>query len=45
MARSNPQRELLEGMIRPALALLDWPDRAEQSSAVEPYATVPGGKP
>ena len=26
LARSNPQRELLEGAIRPALALLDWPD-------------------
>jgi TetR/AcrR family transcriptional repressor of nem operon len=28
LARSNPQRELLEGTLRPALALLDWPDRA-----------------
>jgi len=28
LARSNPNRELLEGMVRPALALLDWPDRA-----------------
>jgi TetR/AcrR family transcriptional regulator, transcriptional repressor for nem operon len=27
LARSNPQRELLEGIVRPALALLDWPDR------------------
>jgi TetR/AcrR family transcriptional repressor of nem operon len=26
LARSNPQRELLEGAVRPALALLDWPD-------------------
>ena len=26
LARSNPQRELLEGAMRPALALLDWPD-------------------
>jgi len=26
LARSNPQRELLEGTVRPALALLDWPD-------------------
>jgi TetR/AcrR family transcriptional regulator, transcriptional repressor for nem operon len=26
LARSNPQRELLEGMVRPALALLDGPD-------------------
>jgi TetR/AcrR family transcriptional repressor of nem operon len=26
LARSNPQRELLEGAIRPALGLLDWPD-------------------
>jgi len=25
LARSNPQRELLEGTVRPALALLDWP--------------------
>jgi TetR/AcrR family transcriptional repressor of nem operon len=28
LARANPQRELLEGVARPALALLDWPDRA-----------------
>ena len=28
LARSNPQRELLEGTVRPALALLDWSDRA-----------------
>jgi TetR/AcrR family transcriptional repressor of nem operon len=27
LARANPQRELLEGVVRPALALLDWPDR------------------
>jgi TetR/AcrR family transcriptional repressor of nem operon len=27
LARSKPQRELLEGVIRPALALLDWPDQ------------------
>jgi TetR/AcrR family transcriptional repressor of nem operon len=27
LARSNPQRELLEGIARPALALLDRPDR------------------
>src|SRR6201997_1929696 len=26
LARSNPQRELLEGVVRPALALLDYPD-------------------
>ena len=25
LARSTPERELLEGMTRPALALLDWP--------------------
>jgi TetR/AcrR family transcriptional repressor of nem operon len=31
LARSKPQRELLEGAVRPALALLDWPDRAEPS--------------
>jgi TetR/AcrR family transcriptional regulator, transcriptional repressor for nem operon len=30
LARSNPQRELLEGVVRPALALLDWPDQPEQ---------------
>ena len=29
LARSKPQRELLEGTVRPALALLDWPDRAK----------------
>jgi TetR/AcrR family transcriptional regulator, transcriptional repressor for nem operon len=29
-ARSKPQRELLEGVVRPALALLEWPDRARQ---------------
>ena len=27
LARSKPQRELLEGVVRPALALLDYPDR------------------
>ena len=27
LARAMPQRELLEGVMRPALALLDWPDR------------------
>ena len=32
LARSKPQRELLEGTVRPALALLDWPDRAETQS-------------
>ena len=26
LARSNPLRELLEGTVRPAFALLDWPD-------------------
>jgi TetR/AcrR family transcriptional regulator, transcriptional repressor for nem operon len=30
LARSNPQRELLEGVVRPALALLDYPDRPDQ---------------
>ena len=30
LARSTPQRELLEGVVRPALSLLDWPDRAAQ---------------
>jgi TetR/AcrR family transcriptional repressor of nem operon len=30
LARSKPQRELLEGVVRPALALLDRPDRASQ---------------
>jgi TetR/AcrR family transcriptional regulator, transcriptional repressor for nem operon len=29
LARSKPQRELLEGVVRPALALLDWPDRTK----------------
>jgi TetR/AcrR family transcriptional repressor of nem operon len=28
LARANPQRELLEGIVRPALALLDWPNQA-----------------
>ena len=28
LARANPQRELLEGVARPALALLDWPQNA-----------------
>jgi TetR/AcrR family transcriptional repressor of nem operon len=31
LARSKPQRELLEGVVRPALALLDWPYRASQT--------------
>jgi len=26
LARSKPQRELLEGVVRPALALLDYPE-------------------
>jgi TetR/AcrR family transcriptional repressor of nem operon len=26
LARANPQRALLEGVVRPALALLDWPN-------------------
>jgi TetR/AcrR family transcriptional regulator, transcriptional repressor for nem operon len=30
LARSNPQRELLEGVVRPALALLDYRDRLDQ---------------
>jgi TetR/AcrR family transcriptional regulator, transcriptional repressor for nem operon len=30
LARSKPQRELLEGVVRPALALLDYPDRHNQ---------------
>jgi len=30
LARSKPQRELLEGVVRPALALLDYPDRPNQ---------------
>ena len=29
LARSTPEREFLEGVARPALALLDWPDRAD----------------
>ncbi len=32
LARSKPLRELLEGTVRPALALLDWPDRAKAQS-------------
>ena len=28
LARSNPNRELLEGVARPALALLDWPEKS-----------------
>jgi TetR/AcrR family transcriptional repressor of nem operon len=32
LARANPQRELLEGTVRPALALLDWPDRPDTLS-------------
>jgi TetR/AcrR family transcriptional repressor of nem operon len=31
LARSTPERELLEGVARPALALLDWPEQTEQS--------------
>lgn len=27
LARANPQRDLLEGVVRPALTLLDWPDQ------------------
>ena len=30
LARSTPERELLEGVARPALALLDWPEQTEQ---------------
>jgi TetR/AcrR family transcriptional repressor of nem operon len=26
LARSNPRRDLLEGVVRPALGLLDWPE-------------------
>ncbi len=33
LARSKPQRDLLEGTVRPALDLLDWPDRARTQSA------------
>jgi TetR/AcrR family transcriptional repressor of nem operon len=32
LARSNPQRELLEGVVRPALGLLDWPEPAARES-------------
>ena len=28
LARSSPKRELLEGVARPALALLDWPEKS-----------------
>jgi TetR/AcrR family transcriptional regulator, transcriptional repressor for nem operon len=39
LARSKPQRELLEGTVRPALALLDWPDRASDPwSAAEEHS-------
>jgi TetR/AcrR family transcriptional regulator, transcriptional repressor for nem operon len=31
LARSKPQRELLEGVVRPALALLDWPEPRNRS--------------
>jgi TetR/AcrR family transcriptional regulator, transcriptional repressor for nem operon len=31
LARSTPNRELLEGVTRPALALLDWPDQTTQT--------------
>ena len=31
LARSSPDRELLEGVARPALALLDWPNQSTQS--------------
>jgi TetR/AcrR family transcriptional regulator, transcriptional repressor for nem operon len=34
LARSNPQRDLLEGVVRPALDLLDWP---EENSAQGGY--------
>jgi TetR/AcrR family transcriptional regulator, transcriptional repressor for nem operon len=30
LARSTPERESPEGMTRPALALLDWPNQATQ---------------
>lgn len=30
LARSKPERTLLEGVVRPALALLDWPRRAKR---------------
>ena len=30
LARSSPRRELLEGVVRPALSLLDWQDPAAQ---------------
>jgi TetR/AcrR family transcriptional repressor of nem operon len=30
LARSKPDRKLLEGVARPALALLDWPDRSKK---------------
>ena len=30
LARSTPERDLLEGVARPALALLDWPEQVEQ---------------
>jgi TetR/AcrR family transcriptional regulator, transcriptional repressor for nem operon len=30
LARSKPERALLEGVVRPALALLDWPRRSKR---------------
>jgi TetR/AcrR family transcriptional repressor of nem operon len=30
LARANPERALLEGVVRPALALLDWPEPPAQ---------------
>ena len=30
LARSKPERTLLEGVVRPALALLDWPRRSKR---------------
>ena len=35
LARATPQRELLEGTVRPALALLDWPEANRGSAATE----------
>jgi TetR/AcrR family transcriptional regulator, transcriptional repressor for nem operon len=32
LARSKPDRKLLEGVARPALALLDWPQRSKRGN-------------
>ena len=41
LARSKPQRELLEGTVRPALALLEWPDQTK----LQPTPATGGERP